>query len=77
MRHEEDPGTQVEDGDLMMRGVNKKASNATNGIGVKEIGGPLLVRYPVTTKYPSCINSKINTTIAYPSLVRSSLVIEK
>jgi hypothetical protein len=61
----------------MIIGVNNKASNATSGIGVKEIGGPLLVRYPMTTKYPNCIKSKMNTTMAYPSLVRSSLTIEK
>jgi hypothetical protein len=75
--HKGDLGSQEDDGGLIIIGVNNKASNATSGIGVKVIRGPLLVRYPMIIKYPNCIKSKMNTTIAYPSLVKSSLTIEE
>ena len=43
MCYEEDPDSQDDDGALMMIGVISRASSATIGMGVIEIGGPLLV----------------------------------
>ena len=75
--HDEDLAFQGEDGALIITGVSKSANRVTNGIGVSKIGGPLVVRKPMTTKYASCINNRKDMTIAKPNLVRSSLVIEK